>query len=101
MRVVWTEQALERLLEIEDFISRNSPDAAVRFTAKLIGRGERLASFPNAGRQVPELGSREIREVLEGNYRIVCRVISRRIEILTVFEGHRQLPAKDMPPEKS
>lgn len=99
MRVVWTEQALERLQEIDDFISQDSPARAARFIAKLLARDDRLTPFPSAGRQVPELGSNAIREVLEGNYRIVYRLTSERIEILTVFEGHRLLPADDITPE--
>lgn len=98
MRVVWTEQALERLQEIDDFISQDSPARAARFVAKLLERGDSLTPFPSVGRQVPELGSKAIREVLDGNYRIVYRVTLERIEILTVFEGHRQLPAEDIAP---
>jgi len=96
VKVVWTEQALERLQEIEDFISSDSPDRAARFVAKLLERGDKLTAFPVVGRQVPELGSNAIREVLEGNYRIVYRLTPERIEILTVFEGHHLLPANDI-----
>lgn len=99
MKVVWTEQALERLQEIEDFISQDSPDRAARFVAKLLERGDSLTPFPAVGRQVPELGSYVIREILEGNYRIVYRLTQERIEILTVFEGHRLLPANDITPK--
>lgn len=99
MKVVWTEQALERLQEIEDFISQDSPARAARFVTKLLERGDGLTPFPSAGRQVPELGSAAIREVLEGNYRIVYRLAHERIEILTVFEGHRLLPAEDLRPK--
>jgi len=99
VRVVWTEQALERLQEIEDFISSDSPERAARFIAKLLERGDSLTSFPAVGRQVPELGANAIREVLEGNYRIVYRLTHERIEILTVFEGHRLLPADDITPK--
>jgi toxin ParE1/3/4 len=95
-RVVWTEQALERLQEIEDFISQDAPERAADFVAKLIERGDSVAPFPNAGRVVPELGSNAIREVLEGSYRIVYRIAPERIEILTVFEGHRHLPISDL-----
>jgi addiction module RelE/StbE family toxin len=98
VKVVWTEQALERLQEIEDFISRDSPEAAVRFIDKLIQRGDSLARFPAVGRQVPELGLSVIREIIEGSYRIVYRVTPERIEILTAFEGHRKLPADDIKP---
>ena len=68
------------------------------FVAKLIERGDSVAPFPLVGRRLPELESNEIREVLEGNYRIVYRITHERIEILTVFEGHRQLPTKDITP---
>src|SRR6185437_1378714 len=71
MKVAWAQEAQERLQEIEDFISRNSPEMAVRLIEKLLERGDRLASFPRAGRRVPELDSQDIREVIEGNYRIV------------------------------
>lgn len=101
MKVVWTEQALERLQEIEDYISRNSPETAVRFVAKLIERGDALARFSKSGRQVPELGSSDLREILEGHYRIVYRTHAHRIEILTVFEGHRQIPIGDIPLKKT
>ena len=70
------------------------------FVSKLLGRGDSLDAFPNAGRQLPEVGSTEIREVLEGNYRIVYRIARERIEILTVFEGHRQFPAQDITPKR-
>ena len=96
MKVAWTEQAEERLQEIDDFISQNSPETALRFIGKLIERGDRLGAFPNSGRRVPELDSNDIREIIEGNYRIVYRVKPQRIEILTVFESHRQFPFEDI-----
>lgn len=43
MKVAWTEQAWERLLEIERFIARDDPRAAARLVDKLIDRGEGLA----------------------------------------------------------
>jgi len=33
MKVVWTERAWERLTEIEAFVARDHPEAAVRRTA--------------------------------------------------------------------
>ncbi len=100
MKVVWTEQALERLQEIEDFISQDSPQTALRFIEKLISRGVALKTFSRLGRQVPELGSNDIREVLEGKYRIVYRITAQRLEILTVFEGRHQFPSDDIPPNR-
>lgn len=98
-RVVWTEQALERLQEIEDFISQDSAERAVAYVNRLIERGENLAEFPTSGRRIPELNTEELREILEGNYRLVYRLKTERIEVLTVFEGHQQFPYKEIPIE--
>jgi hypothetical protein len=45
---------------------------------------------------LPGHEARGIREVLEGNYRIVYRVRADVVEILTVFERHRLLPEEDL-----
>ena len=94
--VVWTEQALERLQEIEDYISQDSAERALAFVNRLIDRGESLAKFPTSGRRVPELSTDDLRETLEGNYRLVYRLKSQRIDILTVFEGHQQFPYNEI-----
>ena len=39
IKVVWTEQAWERLIEIEQFIARDDPHAAARLVDTLIDRG--------------------------------------------------------------
>jgi len=99
MKVVWTRQAFVRLAEIEDFIALDSPAAAEAHTAKLIARAEALAQFPEMGRLVPELVGSDLRELIEGSYRIVYRIRARRIEVLTVFEGHHLLPAEALEEE--
>jgi toxin ParE1/3/4 len=65
--------------------------------ATLLSAAEYAAASPGAGRRVPELGRDDIREVLKGKYRIVYRVTAERVEVLTVFEGHRLFP-DDVPP---
>ncbi|MDT8424329.1 MAG: type II toxin-antitoxin system RelE/ParE family toxin, partial [Desulfuromonadales bacterium] len=66
------------------------------FTEKLIRRTDVLYEQPRAGRLVPEAPGTELRELIEGNYRIVYRLIGADIEILTVFEAHKRfLPARD------
>jgi len=58
---------------------------------KLRERARQACDNPLAGRIVPELGQADIREVLLKNYRIVYRVKSDTLVVLTVFEGHRLL----------
>ncbi len=100
MKVIWTEQAMLRLSAIEDHIAEDNPAAAARFIERLIERGEDLAKFPSLGRLVPEMPRGQLRELIEGNHRIVCRVHRKSVEILTVFEGHRLLDPKELPAER-
>ncbi len=97
MMLVWTERALARLGEIEDFIAHDDLLGAIRFVDALVDRCDALQEFPESGRVVPEIGATDVRELLEGNYRIVYRVRPDRVEILTVFEGHRLFPVDDVP----
>lgn len=91
MKVLWTLEALERLLEIENFIAQDSPKRARQFISALIEHGESLSENPRRGRTVPEISNPHTRELIVRNYRIVYRLRRDQIEILTVFEGHRSL----------
>lgn len=89
MNVVWTEHALQCLAEIEDYIAMDDPATAVVFVERLIRRTDILVDQPQAGRTVPEVPGRELRELIEGNYRVVYRINESAIEVLTVFEAHK------------
>ena len=92
VRVLWTEQAFARLAEIETYIAADDPAVARRFVARLIERASRLAKAPHMGRWVPELPESKLRELIEGNYRIVYRVRGKTVQVLTVFEGSSPVP---------
>ncbi len=48
------------------------------------------------GRQLPEVSGSDLRELIDGNYRIVYRVRKKNVEIITVFEAHRLFPECDL-----
>jgi addiction module RelE/StbE family toxin len=100
MKVVWTEQALERLIEIERFVSRDDPKAAARLVDTLIDRGDSLTRYPRRGRRLPELPESGLRELVVDNYRIVYRRTPKTVEVLTVFERHRLLRSDELTPGK-
>lgn len=89
MKVFWTPRAIEDLKLISRFIEMDNPQAARRFSDKLKRRTESLFRFPRRGRIVPEVGRDDVREIIEGNYRIAYRVKKNSVDILTLFEGHR------------
>lgn len=91
MRIKWTNEALMRLFEMEDFISQDSPERAGKFVDQIIEHAETLSDKPLRGRTVPEISNPDIRELIFKKYRIVYRVKGNSLYILTVFEGHRLL----------
>ena len=96
MIVSWTNEALKKLWEVETFIGRDSTEKAESFVNYLIGKGESIALNPRIGRMVPEISNPEIRELIAKKYRIVYRVHAQKVEILTVFEGHKLLQIDEM-----
>jgi toxin ParE1/3/4 len=93
MRIDWTERALDRVDEIALHIAADDREAAVRWVVGLFDAVDRLAEFPDSGRFVPELESRQVRELIYGAYRVFYRV-STHVEILSVRHG-RQLVRRD------
>ncbi|MBD2488448.1 type II toxin-antitoxin system RelE/ParE family toxin [Aulosira sp. FACHB-615] len=90
MKVFWTETAIENLSAIYTYISQNSPQYAARIVDRITRRSEQIANFPLSGRIVPEFETEQIREVIEGSYRIIYYIKPEQIEVLAVIHGSQQ-----------
>ena len=91
MKIVWTELAVEKLEECADYIAADKPIAALKWTEKIRTSINKLKKFPEIGRTVPEIKRIDIREIVEGNYRIIYKVELERISILTIRHGKQLL----------
>lgn len=91
VKVVWTEFAVDDLRSIHSFISKDSKKYADRFIDKLIARTDQLEKNPNSGRVVPEFNVETVRELIEGNYRIIYKVDQDLIAIVRIHHSARQL----------
>ena len=91
-RVRWTPQSVEDLRSIREFIERDSPRYGRLVVERLLDSTHRLETFPRSGRTVPEVGRPDIRELTQGDYRIVYRVHEDACEVLTVFRSSRLFP---------
>ena len=89
--VKWTPQAAADLEAITEFIALDSPAYAAKLALGIFETVEQLVSFPASGRVVPEIGQTQIREVLEGNYRVIYRFKKQVVEVLTIHHGARIL----------
>ncbi|MDA3785645.1 MAG: type II toxin-antitoxin system RelE/ParE family toxin [Deltaproteobacteria bacterium] len=95
MKLKWSETASRDLLSIRRYMAEDNPTAAHNWIARLRTRARNAVHAPLAGRKVPEFSRDDVREVIEGNYRIVYQVHNDHISVLTVFEAHRLIPAKN------
>ena len=87
----WSEIAIEDLHEIHDYIARDSKFYADRYIDKLILRTDQLKKYPKSGRVVPEFELDYVRELIEGNYRIVYEIGDGIVNILRIHHAARQL----------
>jgi len=92
VRVNWTETAIEHLSGIHEYVAQNSPAYARRIVDRLTRRSQQIAQFPYSGRAVPELDLPQVREVIEGPYRIIYRIRPDQIDVLAVVHGAQQTP---------
>lgn len=89
--VVWSQEALEDIEAIAEYISRDSSYHAQRVVEAFLDLGDSLADHPQAGRVVPELGNPNIRERFVYSYRLLYEIDVQRIAILAVIHGRRLL----------
>ena len=92
MRVHWTNTAIDHLLSIYEYVSHDSDVYADRLMDRLTRRSQQIGTFPRSGRSVPEYEAPDIREVIEGSYRIIYRIKKEQIDVLAVIHGAQQLP---------
>ncbi|EDM25994.1 hypothetical protein LNTAR_19392 [Lentisphaera araneosa HTCC2155] len=83
----WSTQASEDVEAIAEFIARDSEFYAKIFVTELFNTVERLETFPESGRMIPEFEVPNIREIILGNYRIIYRIEKERPEILTIHHS--------------
>ncbi len=92
VQINWTYQAKDDLKNIADYISNDSKHYAKLQIAKLKIRTQVLKTHIHIGRIVPEINIVNIRELIEGNYRIVYKVVTKKqIDILTIHHSSRDM----------
>jgi len=91
VKVNWTDTSLAHLRAIHAYIARNSPQYAQRVVDRLTKRSQQIADFPLSGREVAEFGVPQIRQVLEGPFRIIYYIKPDQINVLAVIHGAQHI----------
>ena len=87
MKVHWTDTAEGHLDAIYAYVAQDSPEYARRMVDRLTRRSQQIAEFPFSGRRVPEYDVDQIREVIEGSFRIIYHIKVDQIDVLAVIHG--------------
>ena len=96
MRIIWSPLAVDRASEIADYIAQDKPSAAEKWIDTVFSKVEQLKSSPEIGRIVPEINDSQFRELIYGNYRIIYRIETKQISILTIRHGKQILPINEI-----
>ena len=82
---------LEDITEIKAYIQKDSVFYANKTVADIYKKIENLKLFPSMGRYIPEINSKEIRELIYKSYRIIYKFDSKNIYILRVVHFARDI----------
>ncbi len=73
MKITWSPLAVDQVRDIASYIALDKPAVAVQRAEKIFNAVEVLYEFPESGRVVPEINRKEIRELVQGNYRLIYK----------------------------
>lgn len=93
-KVLISPRARDDLKVITQFIARQNPEAAVRFSKLLLEKSLSLDCHPLRGRILPEEGKPNIREIIYKSYRIIFEVSeeARLVSVLRFWHAARGTP---------
>lgn len=90
--VIWSNQSKKNLKEIYGYIKEDSIFYAKKVIETIVNKSAVLEKFPRMGRIVPELGEENIREIIIYSYRLIYKISTNDIEVLSVIHGMREFP---------
>ncbi len=92
IEITLTETAYLDLEDIENYVSQSSARIGREFINKIFKKIDLLYEHPRIGKKVMEFNDDRIRELLQGKYRIVYRIVSvELIEVLRIIHGSRMM----------
>jgi len=92
VQIKWLREAKEDLKDIYAYISKDSEKYAKRQVNRIWERTLILKQQIRSGKEVEELNRKDVRELIEGPYRIIYRIIDEEsVHILMIHRSSRDL----------
>ncbi len=89
--LIWLLETEVDLLEISNYIMRDSIFYATKTVKTIEAKVKMLESFPFMGRTVPEINQYMIRELIYKSYRIIYQIFENEIYIIRVIHSSRNI----------
>lgn len=89
--VEWSSEATADVVELAEYIERQSPQNARSVVRAIRAAALDLPSFPFSHRIVPEWNDPDRRETFVHRWRLMYRILPDRIRIVGVIHGSRKL----------
>jgi len=92
MEITWSPLSIENLEKIGDFIALDSKSRSITFINEVINSVERLSKFPESGMITAE--NPLFRQLVYKKYRVIYRLKSNTVEIVTVLSPKQETTFK-------
>jgi len=96
LKITWSPLAVEQVRDIASYIALDKPTVAIQWAEKIFDSVEILLDFPKSGRIVSEINRKEIRELIQGSYRIIYKIKPKEILVLVVQSGRQKLKENEI-----
>jgi plasmid stabilization system protein ParE len=90
VKVWWSERARSQVREIFEFITQDRPSAAERILEGFLQRADLITEFPDQGAAWGDPRRSDLRSIIFEGYRLVYRVGTDEIAILSVRDTRMQ-----------
>ncbi|MDB4473928.1 type II toxin-antitoxin system RelE/ParE family toxin [Opitutaceae bacterium] len=90
-QIVWSDPALDQLDAIADYIALDKPEAARELVQRVFEKTDRVRTFTQLGRRVPELKNSNFRQVWINPCWIYYRVDGNTVYIVHIRRAERPL----------
>lgn len=93
MKVVLTDEALDDLRRIGDYIAQDNPVRALSFVRELLEKAREIGATPQGFAAVPRYAHLSVRRRVHGSYLIFYRVEEDRVSVIHILHGAQDYEA--------
>ncbi len=98
MKIIWSPLAVDQARDIAAYITLDKPSAAERWVEGIFDSVDRWIDFSQSGRVVSEIKRNDIREIVQGSYRVVYKIQETQILVLLVKNYRQKMKENEIQP---